>query len=1081
MVSSTPRYGLTLHTSNRLEQLADHLAELIANPLRSALLPEIIVVQSDGMRRWLEQQIAERHGICSNVQFPFPQKFFQDLLQSAFPQTEATPLFGQDVMAWRIMKNLPRLAVRPEFAAVANYLRGERSDLLAYELARRIAHVFDQYLVFRPKMILDWDAGEGKDWQPILWRELQRAVPGKHQAALGLQLIDALKRDRAPLPERVAIFGVSTLPPFYISLIGEISTRCPVHLFVMEPTPHWWGDVRSKREKARARQPELFGFDEEEAGDNELLGANGKVGRDFLNLIAELTPVAEHEDFVSPAETANQSGAASMLLQIQSDIFELKWGGAKDKRRIAPSERSLQIHSCHSIVRELEVLHDHLLDLFQHDPALKPKDIIVMMPDVSIYAPFIDAVFGVPENPKHKIPYSIADQAARAGSGIIDTFFRILEILPGRFTASEVFAILEAPAVQGCFGLAPAEMETIRRWVDECAIRWGIDAQHRVRLGLPAFAGNSWRHGLDRMLLGSALRPQNRQLLDGILPFDEIEGSNTELLGNFVEFVERLFSRASEFSNPRPLAGWQRDLRETLDVFFQAEEAAQRELNRLRSAIAALGEIGAASQNESAVPLDVVVAQLEHSLEESSTGAGFLSGQLTFCALKPMRSVPFKVVCLLGLNDTAYPRHDRAPGFDLVAQHPKRGDRNIRDGDRALFLETLLSAREVFYLSYVGQSLRDNQPLPPSVLVSELLDYVAENFDVAIDQFVIKHPLQAFSPRNFQNSGRLFSYSADNCAAGMVSEKDRREAPPFFDQPLSEPEKEWREVEIARLVEFFSHPAKFFVRRRLEIELPRQRDEMEDREPFALHSLDRYSIEQQLLDDALDGVGPESALAMVRATGVLPPGGTGGLIFDELCANVTTFAGAIRQQVAAQAQPATTIGAEIGDFTLSGRIDRIRGDTLLHYRLTRLKPKDFVRIWIEHLVRNLIEQKPALLFGKEGEEIASYEFPPLNNAGEILTELLAAYWRGLSEPLRLFPRSSWTFAEKIFAKQKRERARYLAEKDWKSNENDPQSKGEREDSYIKLAFRNTDDVLNEEWEEISIRVFGSIFSGRQRR
>src|SRR5213080_1832560 len=796
MVSSTSRSGLTLHTSNRLERLADQLSKLIADPLRSPLLPEIIVVQSNGMRRWLEQQIADRHGICSNVQFPFPQKFFHDLLQNAFPQAEATNLFDQEVMTWRIMKDLPRLVTRPEFAAVANYLRGERTELHGYELARRIAHVFDQYLVFRPKMILDWDAGEGKDWQPILWRQLQQDAPGQHQAALGVQLIDALKHKRAPVPERVSIFGVTTLPPFYISLIGEICALCPVHLFVLEPTPHWWGDIRSKREKARAKQPELFGFDEEEAGDNELLSANGKVGRDFLNLIAELTPVAEHEDFISPAKT--ESGAVPVLLEIQGDIFELKSGPAKVKRSVAPSDRSLQIHSCHSIVRELEVLHDHLLDLFQEDSALKPKDIIVMMPEVSVYAPFIDAVFGVPENPKQKIPYSTADREARAGSGVIDTFFRILEILLGRFTASEVFAILEAPAVQRCFGIAPAEIETIRRWVDECAIRWGIDAQHRVRLGLPAFAGNSWRHGLDRMLLGSALRPQNRQLLDGILPFDEIEGSNTELLGNFVEFVERLFSRASEFSNPRPLAGWQRDLRETLDVFFQAEEAAQRELNRLRSAIAALCEIGAASQNESAVPLDVVVAQLEHSLEESSSGAGFLSGQLTFCAHKPMRSVPFKIICLLGLKDTAYPRHDRAPGFDLVAQYPKRGDRNIRDVDRELFLEALLSAREVFYLSYVGQSLRDNKPLPPSVLVSEVLGYVAENFETPIGEFVIQHPLQAFSPRNFQANGRLFSYSADNCAAGIISEKDRFEARPFFDRPLSEPEQKWCDVEIAR-------------------------------------------------------------------------------------------------------------------------------------------------------------------------------------------------------------------------------------------------------------------------------------------
>jgi exodeoxyribonuclease V gamma subunit len=1048
-------------------------------------MSEIVVVQSNGMRRWLEQQIAKRHGICSNIRFPFPQKFFQDLFQSVFLEVAATELFDREVMTWRIMEQLPRFASLPEFAAIANYIRSDHRGLRTYELARRIAHVFDEYVVFRPKMILDWDAGAGKGWQPILWREGQRLAPRQHQASLGLQLIDALKRGDARVPERVSVFGISTLPPLYVSLIGELSVRCPVHLFVMEPTPVWWGDVRSKREKARAKQPELFSFNEEEAGDNELLAANGKLGRDFLNLLGELTPTAEREDFISP--TGQSPSPRSILLEIQNDIFELKSGSEPEgrlpemRRSIADNDRSLQIHSCHSVVRELEVLHDQLLDLFQNDSELKPNDIVVMMPDVSIYAPFIDAVFGVPENPKHKIPYSIADREVRARSGIIDTFFRILEILPGRFAASEVLAILESPSVQRCFQIGPAEMETIRVWIEDCAICWGIDAQHRARFNLPAFAENSWRHGLDRMLLGCALRPEKRELFDGILPFDEIEGSSAELLGNFVEFLERLFSRAIEFSKPRSLSEWRRDLRETMDALFAADDTAQPELNRLRNAISNLGEIAGASQHDDAVSLDVVTAQLEDSLEESSSGAGFLSGQLTFCALKPMRSVPFRVVCLLGLNDGAYPRHDRPPSFDMVAQHPQPGDRNIRDGDRALFLEALLSARQCFYLSYVGQSLRDNQPLPPSVLVSELLDYLAENFETKVDDFVIRHRLQAFSPRNFEGRGKLFSYSADNCAAGIISGKSRLEAPPFFDEALSEPGKEWREVEVARLIEFFSYPAKFFVRHRLGIELPREREEIEDREPFALHSLDRYDLEQKLLDDALDGVGPEDALEMVRASGVLPPGGTGALIFDELCTNVQGFAEAIREQVAVKAEPVMAVRIEINDFALSGRIDRIRGETLLHYRLTRLKPKDFIRIWIEHLVRNLTEQKPALLFGKEGEEIASYEFPPTNQAREVLSELLMAYWRGLREPLRLFPRTSWKFVDKISSGKQTDRARYLASEDWMGNENDPGGRGEREDLYVKLAFRNTADVLDKEWERISLRVLGPIFSARKRR
>src|SRR5438552_3304347 len=341
-----------------------------------------------------------------------------------------------------------------------------------------------------------------------------------------------------------------------------------------------------------------------------------------------------------------------------------------------------------------------------------------MVPDVSIYSAFIDAVFGVPENPEHFIPYSVADRAPRERSGVIDTFLRILEVLPGRFGVSEVLALLESSAVQRRFGIA--ELEKIRCWIEQCAIRWGIDSEHRALLGLPPFSENSWRHGLDRMLLGYAMRPDARELFEGILPFDEVEGSDAGLLGNFVEFLEHLFARATDCARPRSLRDWQSDLLAAVDEFLDADETAQLELNQLRAALAELSRISAASGNEDAVSREIVVLQMERVLENASSGAGFLSGAMTFCALKPMRSIPFKVVCLLGMNDTAYPRRDHAPEFDLIAQHRRPGDRNSRADDRALFLEALLSARDGFCLSYVGQSMRDHSPLPPSVVVSEL-------------------------------------------------------------------------------------------------------------------------------------------------------------------------------------------------------------------------------------------------------------------------------------------------------------------------------------------------------------------------
>ena len=1061
--------GLILHTSNRLEILGRQLEEVLADPLGSPFTADIVMVQSKGMRRWLVQQIAQSHGICSNVRFPFPQDFFHSLFQAAFPQAQGTEAYERDAMTWRIMKMLPELAGNPAFASIAVYLAGERAELRGYELARKIAHVFDQYLVFRPRMILDWDAGKGSDWQAILWREIQRVAPRQHQAALGLQLVDALKRG-APLPERVSIFGISTLPPFYVSLLEEVSAHCPVHLFVMEPTPEWWGDIRSRRERTRAKQPELFGWNEPADIDNPLLAENGKLGRDFLNLLADLNPGREVPQFERPL-------ADTTLHKVQRDIFEMSFGIQESAGDVS-LDQSLQIHSCHSVMRELEVLHDQLLDLFARDPALKPRDIVVMMPEISVYAPFIDAVFGVPENPDHFIPYSIADRAPRAGSGVIDTFLRILEILPGRFGASEILALVESPAVQRRFNIS--ELEKIRRWIEKCAVRWGIDSAHRARLGLPAFPQNSWRQGLDRMLLGYAMRPDPHQLFESILPFDEIEGSNAELLGNFVDFTEHLFALAIDFAKSRPLIAWQRDLLAAVDEFLDADEPAQLELNQLRSALAELGRISAASGHDEAVSCEIVLLQLERLLEQASSGAGFLSGAMTFCALKPMRSIPFKIVCLLGMNDTAYPRRDRAPEFDLIAQHRRPGDRDSRADDRALFLEALLSARNVLYLSYLGQSMRDNSALPPSVVVSELSEYIEQRFAAKAEKFVVKHSLQAFSPRNFgADDNRCFSYSLDNSAAGQIATQMRRNSPPFFDKPMSEPDNDWREVDLGQLVDFFSHPAKFLLRKRLNIELPRDHEEIEDREPFALHSLDRYVIEQRLLTEALDDRQLESAFEIVRASGVLPPGAAGSLIFEELCASARAFADAARQHVSAEKQPPTAIRARIDQFNLSGTLDRVRGEALLHFRLAKLKAKDFLRVWIEHLARCLSEQKPALLYGKEDDQIASYEFPPIKNAKKLLAELLELYWDGLTRPLPLFPRTSWTFAEKIAAGKAAANARYTAGQIWRGNERD--GKGEREDQYIRLAFRSLDDPLDEEWEKITQRVFMPIFSHRKRR
>jgi exodeoxyribonuclease V gamma subunit len=1059
--------GLYLRTGNRLETLLEELAVVVGKPLPSVLQSEIIVVQSLGMARWLSLELAKQQGICANMRFPFPQRFLSDVFRVALPETPEGKDFDRLMMTWRLMNVLSKTVEGLGFEAVRSYVSGERPELKRFQLASKITDTFSQYLAFRPQMILNWEAGQENHWQAKLWRELTRQAQGLHLPALGRKLAEALQQGGPglkQLPSRVSIFGISTLPKFYLGLMEALAEHIEIHLFVMEPTPHWWQDIVSVREEGKMlrKQPNRKAEDLHLERGNTLLASMGKLGRDFLGFVADLDSAIHHEFFMEPV-------GRTMLSSIQRDIFQLCDPG--QKAQLSEHDRSIQVHSCHSEMREVEVLHDQLLALLSDNPGLQPQDIVVMMPDVAAYASLIEAVFDTPEIQNQRIPYSIADRTARVENGIIDTFLTILEIGGSRFGASSLLNILESPAVQRRFQLTQSDLETIRVWIEKAAIRWGIDGAHREKLGLPALAQNTWREGLDRLLLGYALPGGNRQLFKNILPCDEIEGSLAETLGNFIEFTSRVFETAKELETPRTLGRWQATLREVVDRFFDPTEDVEREMLQVRRVVESLGETGAASCFDESVNLDVLLAFLEDAFGSAVSGVGFLQGAVTFCALKPMRSIPFKVIAILGMNDTAYPRKPVVTGFDLIAQNPQPGDRSVRDDDRYLFLEALLSARDVFYVSYVGQSIKDNSALPPSVLVSELLDYLDRGFEVPLGKrakefLVTKHRLHPFNVDYFSRADeRLFSYSVDNCRAGEMARSARSQPRMFVSNPIAEPENEWRTVDLASLIAFFRNPTQFFIKKRLGINLSSGAGMLEEREPFVLGSLAQYQIEEDLLAKAISGRGLEQEIPLILASGWLPHGPYGTTSARKLCHDMKAFAAVVAAHVNSKPLPPVMIDRVVGHWTLNGRIDGLNEMGLACYRPAVLQPKDMMRIWILHLALNCTSRSSAVLIGKESIQV----YRPVEDSSVLLSDLLALYWQGLREPLRFFPRSSHAFARETIEPEGKRDPRTLAEVEWKD---------ERMNTYIGLAFRNVSEPLDQDWEELALKVFGPILKAR---
>jgi exodeoxyribonuclease V gamma subunit len=837
----------------------------------------------------------------------------------------------------------------------------------------------------------------------------------------------------------------------------------------MNPCREYWGDLLTRgetrriQEKARkksARQEDLH----LEKG-NTLLASMGMLGRDFFELISSLG-INQHDFFSDPGEK-------TLLSCIQGDILNLRDRsiGGDGKKSIDRTDDSIQVQSCHSPMREVEVLQDRLLSLFEADPTLLPKDILIMTPDISTYSPFIQAVFSVPPDDPRWIPFSIADRGVRQESQLADTFLSLLEFHGSRFGVSQVMAVLESRAVQKRFSLSEEDLDLIHLWVRDTRIRWGVDKESREDLGLPDFPENTWWAGLERMLLGYSLPGQGEKMFKGILPYDKIEGSDAPVLGNLASFSERLFALAKELDEPRSLEEWADFLAKVLDEFFLTEEDTERDILFIRRILRDLGEKQELSGFEEKIPLGVIKSHLGLSLEKESFGHGFLTGGMTFCAMLPMRSIPFRVICLLGMNDDSYPRQTRSLGFDLMAKNPRPGDRSRRNDDRYLFLEAVLSARDKLHISYVGQSIQDNSIRPPSVLVSELLDYIEEGFEVPgreiLEHIVTKHRLQAFSPEYFRKQGRLVSYSKENFEAARRALDPDKEGRLFIERDLPQPPEEWRTVDVNQLCRFFTNPARFFLTQRLGIYLEEEEALFDETEPFDVAGLEKYQLEQELVERGAEKGTLEGSFQAVKASGQLPHGVPGECFFMETCRGIESFLGRLAAYREGTLLEPLEVDLSLGRFRLVGRIESIYPNRLLHFRYANVKPSDRLRVWVHHLILNKVRNQAYPCNGILACKDFDCKYPPVEDSEALLKDLLEAYWQGLMEPIHFFPLSSWAYAEALAKGKEPEEALRAARNKWEGSDF---NRGEIEDSYYQVCFEHAD-PLDGEFEELSKSIF----------
>jgi exodeoxyribonuclease V gamma subunit len=1084
-----PNPGFNVFTSNRLEKLVDQLALEMRTPLSTPLEGDLVIVQSQGMARWVAMELARINGICANCHFPFPNAFLNHLCETLLAGVSESPLFDTGALAFKIMSILPGCLSKPVYSTLKSYLSDDLEGVKLFQLSNKIADLFDQYLVFRPEMILGWERGDkpadpNQHWQADLWKAINTTLESTHRARLREMLLVRLSTDNPqtlPLPKRVSAFGISHLPLFHLQIMTALSRHTQVNLFLMNPCREYWEEIVTTKDIRRIREHytdrDIESQDLHLDRGNRILSTMGTLGRDFISLISELD--CRQIEMFEPPHTP------TMLSIIQTDILTLvepttpldpgneHADTTKDGQKnahLSPGDTSIVLHACHSPMREIEVLYDSLLDMLEQDPDLMPRDILVMIPDIETYAPFIYAVFDTVAEKRMRIPFGVADRTIIKESRVIEGFMAILGLAHSRMEAGSVLSLLEYPVIREKFGLSQGDVFHIEGWVKDVNIRWGKNAHHRSRLGLPAVNENTWEAGLHRLLLGLAMTVSDQNLFTGILPYDNMEGEESLVLGRFLDFLNGLFHLCDTLEQPKTIVQWSHVFVTVLEQMFSHQDPFERDLQILRQTIEQMVQNARISDFESKLGLEVVKTCLGNSLKAKTIGSGFIAGGVTFCAMLPMRSIPFKVICLVGMSTDAFPRDFRKLSFDLMAGHPMKGDRSRRDDDKYLFLEALISAREKIYISYIGQSVQDNTRIVPSVLVSELVDYIYDRFGHDPESLVKHHPLQAFSQDYFEEKTPFFSFSQENYAAAKHQGEDvSRQG--FAVGSLGKPKGDWQPLDVTSLCRFFKHPTRFLLQKRLGIYFEELTILPDDREHFRLEQLDRYLVEQELVGHQMQGRDLDELKPAFDARGVLPHGEIGSYEFNRMFAEIKRYGDFLSVFMRGQIPETQNFELNLGDVTLTGSIPGIYGDHCLYFRYARSNPGDMIRLWIYHLVRCCLTGKPT---GKSWYlcRDRAFEISLVADSHTILKSLLEIFWEGLAEAIHFFPVSSYTYAQQMIQYSRNREAALKAAQDKWVNE---RSWSESADPYTARCFAGLN-PLDTHFEALAMDVFNPVMA-----
>jgi exodeoxyribonuclease V gamma subunit len=991
--------SLQINGSNSLEHLAGQLSEELHGQQNHVFQPQYIVTQTQGMNNWLKIKMAARLGIVANCKFVKPNDLVNEIYYKLGSQNKQA--LSPEILQWVLFTLLSSKEFQDAFRSIANYYTND--DVKRLALAKKVADLFDQYQIYRPEMIRDWNGNttgfeSASAWQKFLWVKakaiLGDSMPDK--TVIGKSIIEALKQPeqqrklKAQIPN-IHVFGLSIITTYHVHIFYELAKIVNVTFHLLNPAPAvYWFEDRSEKQLALWRQKsrvKLNASDLKSAG-NPLLTGWGRVLQDTFSMFFESEEfLNQYVDIESP-----EPSTQTLLKKIQNDIFHNHDVGARNELTEGDiADGSITINACFTTAREVEVLYNYLVHLVdQKSEFLSARDIVVMVSNIDAYAPYIKAVFN---SAPYKFPFTIADESFTISDNLFSALQSVLALSEDNFKAEEVLQLLDSSYTRKRFSIT--DIELIRKAVDKANIRFGIEGRKEDETIYV-----SWKNGIRRIMYGICMSGEEAYNVDGYTtyPLDIAEGEDSFELIRFCHFAEVLVSTIEDRRHARTITEWGEYIEQVIDkLIYQTEDNSDEDYQLLLRNLEKLYVLNDVVKDK--ISFDVFKHSFVNSLTTETRSNAFASGGITFCSLIPMRSIPFKVVALLGLDFDKFPRKETRVSFNLMEQEKRKGDRNVKENDKHLFLETLLSAQQYLYMSYIGRSAKDNTVMPPSVLIDELIDYVQsgvkdEKFSVR-ETIVTTHPLHAFSHKYHLQHKRLYNYLGGAKTIKQPAEANYANTT----APLT-----FNEVSLESFISFFKNPFKAYYNNVLRIRYEQDNVLLPENEIFELDGLQSWQMKQDLLFSDFNELTQYRNKGV--ATGSLPLKNMADWVLTSTVESVNPLKELVTNCIGDADEESMHIELAINDTILKGKQGRIYDGKLVSISLSKNESKYLLEAYIRYLIA-IAAGNPLDLFYISSARNKVYKIDESSrskkSALKTLQKLLNLYKLGHEEILMFYP------------------------------------------------------------------------------